>query len=89
MVDFSTEVEVLNIKNPEAYRLARLIAARTGESLTAAVTIALEERLRRITAHPRVTAEELLAIGRACARNVPGATISIDEYLYDHDGLPK
>jgi ribonuclease VapC len=37
----------LNIKNDEAYRLARELATHTGESLTDAVTTALRERLER------------------------------------------
>ena len=35
----------LNLKNEETERLARELAARTGESLTVAVTVALQERL--------------------------------------------
>lgn len=38
----------LNIKNPETDRLARELAAATGESITAAVTAAVRERLQRI-----------------------------------------
>lgn len=37
----------LNIKSDEADRLARTLAAETGESITEAVTIALAERLER------------------------------------------
>lgn len=37
----------LNIKNPETYRLARQLAERNRETVTAAVTIALKERLER------------------------------------------
>ena len=37
----------LNIKHPEADRLARELAALTGESLTETVTRAIEERLAR------------------------------------------
>ena len=37
----------LNIKSAEADRLARELAAETGESLTTAVTKALAERLKR------------------------------------------
>ena len=37
----------LNIKNPEADRLARELAGLTGESITEAVMEALEERLAR------------------------------------------
>ena len=38
----------LNIKNPEAHRLARELASATGESLTEAVTVSLRERLASI-----------------------------------------
>ncbi len=38
----------LNIKNPETHRLARALAAATGESLTEAVTVSLRERLASI-----------------------------------------
>ena len=38
----------LNIKNPEAHRLARALAETTGESLTEAVTVSLRERLASI-----------------------------------------
>jgi antitoxin VapB len=39
----------LSIKHPEADRLARELAARTGETLTEAVVVALRERLTRET----------------------------------------
>ena len=38
----------LNIKSDEADRLARELAAATGESLTTAVTAALRERLAKV-----------------------------------------
>ena len=37
----------LTIKNPETDRFARELVAPTGESITAAVTVALRERLER------------------------------------------
>jgi antitoxin VapB len=37
----------LNIKSEDGYRLATELSALTGESLTAAVTAALRERLER------------------------------------------
>lgn len=40
----------LTIKNPETDRLARELVALTGESITAAVTVALRERLERFGA---------------------------------------
>jgi antitoxin VapB len=80
---------MLNIKNPETYRLARLLADQTGESLTAAVTVALQERLQRLTGPHRVTDDELLALGRDCARELSGPPKPVDAYLYDRDGLPR
>ncbi len=38
----------LNINNEEAVRLARQLAAATGESITSAVTAAVRERLDRL-----------------------------------------
>jgi antitoxin VapB len=38
----------LSLKDPEADRLAREVAARTGETLTTAVVVALRERLARL-----------------------------------------
>ena len=37
----------LNIKDPEAYRLARALADRSGETLTQVVVLALRERYER------------------------------------------
>ena len=39
----------LNIKNRETDRLARALAAATGETLTEAVTRSIQERLERVT----------------------------------------
>ena len=52
----------LNIKDPEAHRLARSLAAETGESMTRAVVEALRERLERVTGRrqAKVTVEEIL-----------------------------
>jgi antitoxin VapB len=79
----------LNIKNPETTRLARELAAKTGESLTTAVTIAVRERLRRVRGDGP-TAERIIALGRDTARRIP-ADLKPDygEWLYDEDGLPK
>ena len=58
----------LNIKNEETHRLAQELARLTGESMTAAVTEALRERLERVR-RERATglADRLLAIGKDCA----------------------
>jgi antitoxin VapB len=44
---------VLSLKDPEADRLAREVAARTGETLTTAVVVALWERLARLRGRSR------------------------------------
>ena len=83
----------LNIKDPEADRLARELAALTGETLTEAVVNALRERharqmLRRPT--PR-TAVELLSDAQ---QRLNGMALK-DEHTggealgYDDQGLPR
>lgn len=80
----------LSIKNPDADRLARELAATTGESLTDAVLAALRERLERerqlrkpgIAARLRHLADDLRE-QPVLDRRHP------DEILgYDDDGLP-
>ena len=81
----------LSIKDPEADRLARELAARTGETLTEAVVVALRERLARETGRTRAIPlrEELAAIRRRCAASPVVDTRSADEILgYDEPGLP-
>jgi len=59
----------LNIKHPEADRLARELAQKNGESTTEAVIKALRERLAREEGHSFLPGlkQEILAIGRRCA----------------------
>ena len=82
----------LNIKSPEAHQLAQELSALTGESMTAAVTEAVRERLDRLR-RERSTglAEELLAIGRDCASRLKEPYRSADpaDLLYDERGLPR
>lgn len=80
----------LNIKTEEAHRLAQEIAALTGESLTAAVTEALRERLSRL--QRKGIADKLMAIGRDCAARIaagPGKMMEIDDLYDEKTGLPK
>ena len=83
----------LNIKNEDAHRLARDLAAITGESLTTAVTIALRERLERVRQghNSGRLSERLLAIGRDCAARFKEPYRSADhaDLLYDERGLPR
>src|SRR5512147_1113877 len=59
----------LNIRNPEAERLAAELAKLTGESKTEAVTKALRDRLARVRREraPRRLADELEEIAEHCA----------------------
>jgi antitoxin VapB len=81
----------LNIKDPEARRLARKIAAQTGETITQAVTEALRERLYRINTSKKSksTVEDLLAIGRRCAATLKGKPVDHATLLYEERGLPE
>jgi antitoxin VapB len=81
----------LNIKDPEAHRLAQAIAAETGETMTRAVKEALRERLERLgrRRRPEATVEELLSIGRRCAATLKGKPVDHAELLYDERGLPR
>ena len=83
----------LNIKNDETCLLARDLARLTGESMTAAITVALRERLERERRQRDLNArtEELLAVGRRCAETLePGpSAIEHGDLLFDDHGLPK
>ena len=80
-----------SIKNPEADRLARELAAATGENITEAVTQALRERLirRRAPQAANPIAARLDEIARRCAAMPDRTTETDDEILgYDENGLP-
>jgi antitoxin VapB len=79
----------LNIKDPEAHRLAQALARVTGESMTRAVTVALQERLRRVERRPEAMVDDLLAIGRRCASARKGKLVDHAALLYDERGLPR
>ena len=82
----------LNIKDEGADRLARELAAETGESITTAVTVAVRERLQRVRgAVPRDQRRE--AIHRISAQSAALPVLdqrSAEEILgYDAAGLPR
>ena len=82
----------LNIKNRETYRLVLELAKRTGETMTAAVTIAVRERLDRIRSEQGAgLAERLLRIGQDCAKRLkePYRSANHEDLLYDDRGLPR
>jgi len=80
----------LNIKDPEADRLARELATRTGESLTETVVKALRDRLMREMARTPVRLrDEIMDISRRAAK-LPRRTRRTPEEIigYDDRGLP-
>jgi antitoxin VapB len=81
----------LNIKDPETLRLAQALAQATGESMTRAVHEALRERLQRVQLiyRPSVKADDLLAIGRRCAKLRSGARSDPGRLLHGGRGLPR
>jgi antitoxin VapB len=81
----------ISIKNERAERLARELAHETGESLTTAISRALEERLQRVEG--RRSAADKLALARAALRRVDALPVldarTPEEILgYDEHGLP-
>ena len=80
----------LNVKNPEAHRLAQAIASMTGDNLTHAVTEALRERYERLQSRQgKASVEEILAIADRVAAHVKRPYVDHSELLYDERGLPK
>jgi len=82
----------LSLKDPEADRLAREVAARTGETLTGAVIVALRERLARLRGRRRrrPLRDELREIARRCAALPTLDHRPADEILgYDDGGVPR
>jgi antitoxin VapB len=81
----------LNIKNEEAHRLAQRLAQLTGESMTTAVTRAVQERLERVQRRRgNGQLDRILKISRACAARLKGTSLPDHGHLlYDEKGLPK
>ncbi len=82
---------MLNIKHPEADRLARLLAKQLGETITEVIIEALREKLLREQGKhaPTELKESLRAISDRCAK-LPNLNLrSADDILgYDSFGLP-
>lgn len=80
----------LNIKNEETHALAQELAELTGETLTAAVTEALRERLARLKR--KGMADRLMEIGRAYSERATALAekpMEIEDLYDDETGLPK
>ena len=81
----------LNIRNPEAEKLAAELAKLTGETKPDALTKALRDRLARVRRERigRRLADELEEIAEHCASLPVLDNRSAEEILgYDENGLP-
>lgn len=82
----------LNIKDEGTDRLVRELAAETGETITAAVTVAVRERLERLRgAVPRERRrQELTRIANRSAQRQVRDDRDAEEIIgYGPDGLPS
>lgn len=82
----------LSIRNAKAEKLARELAAESGETITRAITQALEERLERLRGRSTTTdmVEDLLRISKRCSEIPDQDNRSAEEILgYDSIGVPK
>jgi antitoxin VapB len=82
----------ISIKSMETERLAREVAAKTGESLTSAIQKALEERLERLKQQHRsnIVAGQLEEILRRVDQLPVLDSRTPEEILgYDEHGLPR
>jgi len=85
-------LQSLNLKNPRAYSLASELSHLTGESLTATVITALEQRLEseRRKRGSR-TADRILAFAERFAPGMAPGSHSENHAaeLYDDEGMPQ
>ena len=82
----------LSIRNPKAEKLARELAAESGENITQAITRALEERLQRLRGRSTAIdmAEEIMNISRRCRELPDQDRRSPDDILgYGPTGVPE
>lgn len=82
----------LSIKDPETERLARALAARTGETITIATRRALEERLKKMGSQAKKAAllEDMEAMQRRLSTLPVLDDRSPDEIIgYDENGVPN
>ncbi|MGB3294666.1 MAG: type II toxin-antitoxin system VapB family antitoxin [Phormidesmis sp.] len=85
----------MNIKDPQTHSMARELAALTGQSLTDAVKMALQQALASLKANqtvskPRPLSERLDEIALRCAALPDYDDRSSGDILgYDENGLPR
>jgi hypothetical protein len=80
----------LNIKNAKTERLVKELAELTGETLTATIDGAVQEKLAR--ERRKGLSDRLMAIGKECAEIIaksPGKMMKIEDLYDKKTGLPK
>ena len=79
----------INIKNQKARALVDEIVQRTGETVTEAVTAALQKRLLQLTREERLA--RVREISKECAGLwvEPWKSMDHGDLLYDEQGMPK
>jgi antitoxin VapB len=87
---------MLSIRNPETERLARLLAARRGVTMTEAITQALRKEVASPAPPPERSFEELMrsirAIQDRIAASTPPDAPSVEQIMddmYDEFGNPR
>jgi antitoxin VapB len=78
----------LSIQNSKAEKLAREVAAQSGETITQAITRALEERLERMRGRRTAAdiAAEILKISRRCSQ-LPDRDARMPDEILEYNGI--
>ena len=82
----------LSIRNPQAEKLAREVAAESGETLIRAIIVSLEERLERLRGRKTIPdlASEIMGISERCKALPDLDPRSANEILgYDEIGIAE
>ena len=80
----------LNIKDPEAHRLAQAVADATGQSMTRVVIQALQDRWEKIErSKGKASLDELLTIADRAAARLKSPYPDHAEVLYYENGLSR
>lgn len=92
IVVYTVEFMPLFIKNKATERLARQVASETGESLTAAIQVSLQERWERLKRHRKghiLTAQIEDLLRRVDALPTLDSRPESEILGYDENGIPR
>ena len=80
----------MSVKDPEAYRLARAIADKTGETLTKVVIGSVRERQEEVEKkRTKAMVEEMIEIAKRAAVGVKRPCPDHGDLVYEEYGLSK